>query len=86
MESSPRIQPLNPTTRTLSPGNTEPQKDRPFSQAQLGGSWVVISGVISIGITINITDIRGLIPTLITTHEPPRKFMLLGIYTYIYRL
>ena len=36
----------------------------------LGGSWVVISGVIS-RITIIITPIRGLITRLITTHEPP---------------
>ena len=33
----------------------------------LGGSWVVISG----GITIVIIYIRGLITILITTHEPP---------------
>ena len=37
-----------------------------FSHA-LGGSWVVISGVIS-RVTIHI---RGLITLLITTHEPP---------------
>ena len=36
----------------------------------LGGSWVVISGVIS-RITIVITRIRGLITLLITTHEHP---------------
>ena len=35
-----------------------------------GGSWVVISGVIS-RVTIVITHIRGLITILITTHEPP---------------
>ena len=35
----------------------------------LGGSWVVISGVIS-RVTIHI---RGLITLLITTHEPPSK-------------
>ena len=36
----------------------------------LGGSWVVISGVLS-RVTIVITQIRGLITPLITTHEPP---------------
>ena len=36
----------------------------------LGGSWVVISGVIS-RVTIIITHIRQLITPLITTHEPP---------------
>ena len=38
----------------------------------LGGSWVVISGVIS-RVTILITHIRGLITLLITTHEPPSR-------------
>ena len=36
----------------------------------LGGSWVVISRVIS-RVTIPITHIRGLITPLKTTHEPP---------------
>ena len=36
----------------------------------LGGSWVVISGFVS-KVTILITQIRGLITPLITTHEPP---------------
>ena len=36
----------------------------------LGGSWVVISGVI-IKATLVITHIRGRITILITTHEPP---------------
>ena len=36
----------------------------------LGGSWVVISRVIS-RITMVITYIGGLIAPLITTHEPP---------------
>ena len=35
----------------------------------LGGSWVVISGVIT-RVTIVITHINGLITLLITTHEP----------------
>ena len=38
----------------------------------LGGSWVVISGVIS-RVTIIMTHIRGLITPLITTHEPPSR-------------
>ena len=38
----------------------------------LGGSWVVISGVIS-RVTLLITHVRGLITPLITTHEPPSK-------------
>ena len=41
-----------------------------FQLFLLGGSWVVISGVIS-RVTILITHIRGLISPLITTHEPP---------------
>ena len=36
----------------------------------LGGSWVVISRVLS-RVTILITHIRGLLTPLITTHEPP---------------
>ena len=36
----------------------------------LGGSWVVISGVIN-PLTILITLLRGNITPLITTHEPP---------------
>ena len=36
----------------------------------LGGSWVVISGVLS-RVAILITHTRGLIALLITTHEPP---------------
>ena len=38
----------------------------------LGGSWVVISRVIS-SITILITHIKGLITPRITTHEPPSR-------------
>ena len=38
----------------------------------LGGSWVVITRVLS-RITIVITHIRGLIAPPITTHEPPRN-------------
>ena len=36
----------------------------------LGGSWLVISGVLST-VTILITHTKGLITPLITTHEPP---------------
>ena len=36
----------------------------------LGGSWAVISRVIS-RITILVTHIRGLITLLTTSHEPP---------------
>ena len=35
----------------------------------LGGSWVIISGVIR-KVTIVITPFRGLISILLTTHEP----------------
>ena len=45
--------------------------------ALLGGSWVVISGVIS-RVTIVITQIRGLITPLITTHEPPSRLGRVG--------
>ena len=38
----------------------------------LGGSWVVISGVIS-RVTILVTHIGGLITPLITTHKPPSR-------------
>ena len=38
----------------------------------LGGSWVVISGVIS-RVTIVITHIRGRITPLLTTHAPPSR-------------
>ena len=41
-----------------------------FSCGILGGSWVVVSGVIS-RVTRLMTHIRGLIPSLRTTHEPP---------------
>ena len=39
----------------------------------LGGSWVVISGVIG-GVTIGITHIRGSRTPLIPTHELPSRF------------
>ena len=40
----------------------------------LGGSWVVVSGVIS-RVTIVLTYIRGLTTPLITTHEPPSRVL-----------
>ena len=40
------------------------------TQNLLGGSWVVISRVIS-RVTIRVTHIRGLITPLIATPEPP---------------
>ena len=43
----------------------------------LGGSWVVVSGVIS-KVTIVITRNRGLINPLITTHEPSSRAQNLG--------
>ena len=42
------------------------------TKSLLGGSWLVISGVIS-RVTIIITHTRGLITLLITTHEPPSR-------------
>ena len=47
-------------------------------QALLGGSWGVISGVIS-KVTIVITHIMGLITPLITTHEPPSRLYSLEL-------
>ena len=38
----------------------------------LGGSWVVLSKVLS-RVTMLISHIRGLITPLITAHEPPSK-------------
>ena len=39
---------------------------------EIGGSWVVISGVISRA-TTSLTHIRGLITQLMTTHKPPSR-------------
>ena len=47
-------------------------------RALLGGSWVVISGVIS-RVTIVITQIRGLITPLLTTHKPPSRVKHSGL-------
>ena len=41
-------------------------------KGSLGGSWVVISRVVS-RVTIVISHISGLITPLITPHEPPSK-------------
>ena len=43
-----------------------------FTKSVLGGSWVVISGVIS-SVTIVVTHIRALITPITTTHEPPSR-------------
>ena len=46
-------------------------------KALLGGSWVVISRVIS-RTTMVITYIRGLIAPLRTTHDPPSNWLQVG--------
>ena len=38
-----------------------------------GGSWVAINGVLS-RVAILVSDIRGLLTPLVTTHEPPSRF------------
>ena len=45
-------------------------------RALLGGSWVVVSRVIST-VTILMTRITGLITPLIPTHEPPSRVLSL---------
>ena len=50
--------------------HAKPGPETSNPEALLGGSWVVISGVI-IKVSIVITHIKGLITLLITTHEPP---------------
>ena len=73
----PTLVPQNPDPGSLHPpaqtfeANVGSEVNSPFLH-QLGGSWVVISGVIS-RVTVFITHIRGLITPLITTHEPPRR-------------
>ena len=44
----------------------------------LGGSWVVISRVIS-RITMVVTYIRALLTPLVTTHEPPSTLDVLSL-------
>ena len=46
----------------------QPAEEESHSPRLLGGSWVVISGVMS-RVTIVIAHIRGLITPLITTHD-----------------
>ena len=48
----------------------------------LGGSWGVISGVIS-RVTMLITYIRGLITPFITNHEPPSLLYVRPVLRYI---
>ena len=50
--------------------SVEPQNSKPTRPSLLGGSWVVISGVISPLIWV-ITIVTLLITPLKTTHEPP---------------
>ena len=79
---------LTELVATLDPcdGRTDPDRD-PGPNAsnpllldwaliiRLGGSWVVITGVIS-RVTIVMTQIGGLVTPLITTHELPRTKVL----------
>ena len=48
----------------------QPKPPNPTKPPILGGSWVVISRIIS-RVTVLITHIRGLLTPLITTPEPP---------------
>ena len=52
------------------PSNHGPTRRCTWLLRVFGGSWVVISRVIS-RLTVLITQIRGLLTPLITTHEPP---------------
>ena len=60
----------------IGPRNTVPAVDggvsRCVPEALLGGSWVVISGVISPQIWV-IAIVTLLVTPLITNHEPPSK-------------
>ena len=56
--------------RLKDPAKPQHPKHQPLNPVLLGGSWVVIIGVIS-RVTIVATQFRGLITPLITTHEPP---------------
>ena len=62
--------------RLPGPGRAGPG---PATKQVLGGSWVVISRVIS-RVTILTTHIRGLTTPLITTHEPPSSINYLSRY------
>ena len=62
---------LSATARATQAGTAHPSICRLWQKTSLhllAGSWVVISGVL----TILITQIRGLITPLITTHEPSK--------------
>ena len=66
---------LAPCSTTWNPSTTHPQALYQAVRAYcmlLGGSWAVISGLIS-KVTIVKTHTRGLITILITTHEHPSK-------------
>ena len=63
--NTPRPQTLSPKSSAGAPGPRSEKVGR-----LLGGSWVVISGVISPLIWI-ITTVTLLVTPLITTHEPP---------------
>ena len=54
---------------SMAGGHEELEVKKPWPSSILGGSWVVISRVISRR-TIVITHIGGLTTPLITTHEP----------------
>ena len=63
-----------------SEGGRSPEAPKPLLfrvKGLLGGSWVVISGLISRA-TIVLTYVRGRISPLITTHEPPSMVWGLG--------
>ena len=49
----------------------------------LGGSWLVISGLIS-RVTIVTTHTKGLITSLVTTHKPPsRAFRTCRVFFWV---
>ena len=54
------------------PPDAQTQSQKPAAKPLLGGSWVVISGVISPLIWV-ITIVTLLITPLITNHEPPSR-------------
>ena len=60
------------SNRYTKPSSLTPNPHRKLQPMLLGGSWVVISGVIS-RVTIVVTHMRRLITPLITTHEPPSR-------------
>ena len=63
--------------KTLRPRSLEsPGPELPVAPPLLGGSWVVVSGVIS-RVTTVMSHIRGFITLLITTHELPIESMQL---------